>query len=114
MIKGVTVTIIQRVKTGTDAFNAPIYNTVTDTVSNVLYSPTDPADNISELQLYGKQSVYTLAIPKGDTHNWKDAIVEIPLVTGSERFRVFGEPISGIEANIPLGWNTKVKVERYE
>ena len=62
------------------------------------------------LNITGKKLVYTLAIPKGDTHDWKDRKVEF----FGKKFRTFGEPIEGIEDMMPLRWNKKVQVERYE
>ena len=51
---------------------------------------------------------YMLGIPKGDTHNWEDTIVEF----WGGRYRTFGMTIQGIEANIPTPWHKKVRVER--
>jgi len=51
-----------------------------------------------------------LAIPKGDTNIWEDQEVRF----FGERFRVFGKPLQGIDDLIPLEWNKKVTVERYE
>ena len=59
--------------------------------------------------LFGKKAVYTLAIPKGDTHKWEDSVVEF----FGHKWKTFGFPIEGIESNIPLDWNKKVMVERY-
>ena len=64
---------------------------------------------MNELQLYGKRLAYTLALPKGDAHDWHDVTVEF----FGQRFRTYGDVTEGIEAMIPLQWNKKVKVERY-
>ena len=64
---------------------------------------------VNELQLYGKRLAYTLALPKGDAHDWYDVTVEF----FGQRFRTYGDMTEGIEAMIPLRWNRKVKVERY-
>ena len=71
-IKGITVVLIDKVKTGTDPFDAPIYEDVEIPVENVLVSHTSSDDVINQVQLYGKKSLYTLGIPKGDAHNWED------------------------------------------
>ena len=109
-MRGITVTLHNRVQTGTDAFNRPIYVESTTTVDNVLIGEPSTEDIVNEMNLTGKRLAYTLAIPKGDDHEWKDAVVEF----FGERFRTFGAPTQGIEAMIPLQWNKKVKVERYE
>ena len=50
---------------------------------------------------------YTLAIPKGDSHEWTDKIVEF----FGRKFRTVGFAEQGIEENIPLLWNKKIKAE---
>ena len=109
-MKGVTITLYDKVQTGVDAFNRPVYEDVATTVDNVLIGEPTTEDVINELNLTGKHLAYTLAIPKGDTHEWNDRKVEF----FGEVFRTFGEPTQGIEHLIPLSWNKKVKVERYE
>lgn len=65
-----------------------------EAVSNVLVG--EPADG-----------GFTLAIPKGDGHIWTDTSVSF----FGRRFRTVGFPQEGIEQNIPLSWNKKVKVQ---
>ena len=109
-IKGITVILINKTETGKDPFNAPVYSEERIPIDNVLVAPVTSMEDMASMeQLYGKKAVYTLAIPKGDTHVWQDQAVEF----FGERWRVFGFPQTGIEANIPLDWNTKWTVERY-
>ena len=79
-------------------------------IPNVLISPMSSDDVVNEQNLSGKRAIYQLAIPKGDNHNWENAIVEF----FGHRWRVTGLPEEGIETLVPLEWNRKVKVERYE
>lgn len=109
-MRGVTITLYNKVQTGVDAFNRPVYEDVATTVDNVLIGEPTTEDVINELNLTGKHLAYTLAIPKGDAHEWNDRKVEF----FGEVFRTYGEPTQGIEHLIPLSWNKKVKVERYE
>ena len=109
-IKGITVTLIDRKVTDTDPFGTPVYGDVEVTVDNVLVSPTSSDDIVNRLELTGKKAVYTLAIPKSDTNSWENKEVRF----FGERWRVFGIPLQGIEELIPLDWNKKVTVERYE
>lgn len=109
MITGITVNLINQVATGADAFGAPTYTEIVTAVDNVLVAPASVDDITSSVELYGKKAVYTIAIPKGDTHLWEDQIVGF----FGHRWRIFGYPEEGIEANIPLAWNQKWKVERY-
>ena len=108
-IKGITVTLINKVEIGKDPFGSPIYEDAEVTVDNVLVSPTSSDDIVNQLNLTGKKAIYTLAIPKGDTNVWEDKEVRF----FGERWRVFGFVTQGIEELIPLDWNKKVMVERY-
>lgn len=110
VIKGIPVTLYERIRTGTDAFGAPIYDEKPTVVDNVLVAPASSADVETSTNVYGKKAVYTLAIPKGDTHQWEDSFVEF----FGRKWRTFGMTLVGIETNIPLEWNGKIQVERYE
>jgi len=109
-IKGITVTLINKIEVGRDPFDNPIFEDVEIAVDNVLVSPTSSDDVVNQLSLTGRKAVYTLAIPKGDTNTWENQEVRF----FGERWRVFGIPTEGIEHLIPLDWNKKVMVERYE
>lgn len=109
-IKGITVTLINKKEIGRDPFDNPIIEDVEIDVDNVLVSPTSSDDIANTKDLTGRTAVYTLAIPKGDTNTWENQEVRF----FGERWRVFGIPLQGIEELIPLDWNKKVMVERYE
>lgn len=109
LIKGISVVLVEKVQSGVDPFGAAIYEPIETTVENVLVAPSTSDDIITTQDLTGKKAVYTLAIPKGDTHNWEDAVVKF---FGKE-WRTFGYPLEGIDENIPGEWNKKVMVERY-
>ncbi len=109
MIQGIPVILYQTTQTGVDAFNAPVYSEEPVTVENVLVCPVTTEDIVSGVQLYGKHAVYELCIPKDDSHDWEDKVVEF----FGQKWRTFGFPQRWIEENVPLSWNLKVKVERY-
>lgn len=109
MIKGITIKLHIKGQTGTDPFGAPVYGDTIEEVANVLVGEPDAQAVATDLQIDGKRLAYTLAIPKGDTHDWENTEVEF----FGEKFRTYGAT-EGIEAMIPLSWNKKVKVERYE
>ena len=109
-IKGITVILAENKQVGVDGFNAPIYEATEVEVENVLVAPASSDDIVTTQDLTGKKAVYTLGIPKGDTHNWIDATVKF----FGQEWHTFGFPLEGIEENIPLDWNKKVMVERYE
>lgn len=53
---------------------------------------------------------YTLAIPKGDNHDWADRIVEF----FGQTFRTVGYPLMGIETLMPLDWHKQVTVQQLD
>ena len=110
MIRGITVTLYEATQTGTDDFGAAVYTETATDVPGVIVTPAAAADVVNDLQLYGKRAVYELCLPKGDAHDWTDKRVSF----FGQDFRVFGPAQEYIEANVPLKWNKKVRVERYE
>lgn len=109
-MRGITITLHNKVQTGTDEFNAPIYSDQDVSVDNVLVGEPSGDEIVQDLNLYGKRLAFVLAIPKGDTHDWTD--VEVSFF--GQKFKTYGEPTQGMDHLIPLSWNKKVKVERYE
>lgn len=109
MLKGRTITLYERTEGTADAFNRPSYTETAVDVENVLIAPVSSEDMISELNMTGKRAVYQLGIPKGDTHEWANCRVSF----FGEMWRVIGYPTEGQEEMIPLKWNRKVTVERY-
>lgn len=110
IIKGQTVKLYEKTKVDTDPFGAPIFNEEVVDVENVLITPTTAEDIVNEMQIYGKHSVYTLSIPKGDIHIWDNCVVEF----WGKKFIQFGPVTEYQEELVPLNWNKKVKVELYE
>lgn len=110
MIRGIKIILYEKVKAGVDGFNKPIYEDLPVEIENVLISPVSAEDIKTNLDLTGKKIVYTLAIPKGDEHDWRDKKVRF----FGEDFRTVGAPIKGIDELIPGDWNKQIKVERYE
>ncbi|WP_443713875.1 hypothetical protein [Ruminococcus sp.] len=109
-IKGIPVKLSVRTQKGIDDFNRPTYEVSQEVVENVLVGEPSAEDVVNELNLSGKRIAYVLAIPKSDTHTWENTEVEFWGMT----FKTVGIPTQGIDDNIPLQWNKKVKVERYE
>ena len=109
-MKGVSVVLYERVQTGTDAFNDPVYAPTPVTVENVLVGQPTTDEITSSIDLYGTKIEYMLGIPKGDAHDWEDTTVEI----FGKPYQTFGATIQGIEENIPTPWHKKVRVCRRE
>jgi len=110
IIKGITVILHDRIESGRDAFNAPIYTETETPVNNVLVSPMSSTEVLETLELTGARAVYQLGIPKGDAHEWTTGK---KVTFFGEDWRIIALPTQGIESMIPLDWNMKVQVERY-
>lgn len=109
-IRGIQITLISKKPVGKNPFGEVIHEDVEIPVENVLVVPAENEDVRSAMDLYGKRAAYTLGIPKGDTHDWED--VEVRFFGAS--WRTFGISTMGIDHLIPLDWNRKVLVERYD
>ena len=110
MISGVTIILYDDVEMGKDEFGEPIYQSKEIMISNVLIVPTSTDDVTNTVNLTGRKAVYTLSIPKDDKHNWENKKVRF----FEKDWRVIGITTEGIEKLIPLSWNKKAVVERYE
>ena len=109
-MKTTSVILYNEVDTGfRDKTNRPITEERATVVEDVLVAPVSTEDVVTTINLTGKTAVYQLAIPKGDDNDWENAKV---LYKG-KFYRTIGIPEEGMEENIPLKWNRKIKVERY-
>ena len=95
---------------GTDSLNNPIYAETPVEVKNVLVTPSDSNEITTSTTLESRKAIYELCIPKGDMHAWENSKVTIR----GENFITFGMVREWIEENVPLAWNKKIKVARYE
>lgn len=114
MLRGITVTLYEQTQTGADSFGAPIYEEAPVEVPNVLVAEPLTEDLAQATALYQKTIRYLLGIPKGDAHDWRDKHVSWTDAYGiTHHCRTFGEPMTGIEENIPGPWHMKVRCEDY-
>lgn len=109
-IHGIQITLIDKQVVSTDPFGSPVVKDVEITIDNVIVAPATTDDVTSQMSLTGKKISYTLGIPKGDMHDWENKEVRF----FGKRWKTVGIPLEGIESMIPLEWNKKVMVERYE
>ena len=110
-IRGITITLYDVAQTGTDPLNKPIYTETPVAVDNVLVAPVNSTEQLETFNLTGRKAVYQIAIPKGDSHEWT-AGKKVRFFDAN--WRIIGIPTEGIDELIPLDWNKKVQVERYE
>ena len=110
-IRGITITLYDVAQTGTDPLNKPIYTETPVSVDNVLVAPVNSTEQLETFNLTGRKAIYQMAIPKGDSHEWTAG--KKVRFFGAD-WRIIGIPTEGIDELIPLEWNKKVQVERYE
>lgn len=110
-MRGITVILYERTQSGTDELNHPVYTETAVAVDNVLVAPADSMEVLQPTSLEGRRGEYQLAIPKGDTHDWSSGM---KVSFFGKDWRIIDIPEEGIEWLIPLSWNKKVRVERYE
>lgn len=109
-LKGITVTLLGETVKGKDPFGKEIIEESEINIENVLVVPATTDDIKNQLNIDGKKIEYTLAIPKNDTNDWTDKKV----IFFGQTWHTVGIPLEGISDLIPLEWNRKVTVERYE
>ena len=109
-IHGIQITLIDKQVVSVDPFGSPVVKDVEITIDNVIVAPATTEDVTSQMSVTGKKISYTLGIPKGDMHDWENKEVRF----FGKRWKTVGIPLEGIEDLIPLEWNKKVMVERYE
>ena len=109
-IHGIPITLIDKQVVSVDPFGSPVVKDVEITIDNVIVAPATTEDVTSQMSVTGKKISYTLGIPKGDMHDWENKEVRF----FGKRWKTVGIPLEGIESMIPLEWNKKVMVERYE
>lgn len=110
ILKGIEVVLVDKKKQGEDAFGHPLFVDLKRVVDNVLIAPVSTEDVISTVNLTGKKAEYVLAIPKDDTNDWSNKEV----IFYGKRWRTIGHAQEGLAHHMPLPWNKKIQVERYE
>lgn len=110
MIHGIDVILYDRFAVGLDDFGQTIYEETAATVHNVVVAPIESGDLIEATQIDGKTQMYELYLPKGDSHTWEDRRVRF----WEQTWETVGAPMEYIESNVPLAWNRKVRVKRFE
>ena len=118
MIKAITVRLYSPVVATPpvyDDFGDPVTTETHVDVPGVLVYPTTADAIVTDLQIYGKRSIYELCIPKGDAHDWTDVTVSWTDAYGRTiTCETFGFPITGVEHLVPTPWHMKVRCHRIE
>ncbi len=112
MLKGDTVTVIwEDVEVGRDEFNAPITETRTEDVENVLIAPGARQDVSEANRPEGVVVAWELHFPKKFTESLRGALVQVP---GDEPRKVIGDPRPYQAQNTPTDWNRPVELEGHD
>lgn len=109
-MRGITVVLYQETEASTNTFGEVVYEKTPVEVDNVLVAPATAQEMTDTVDLYGRQAIFTLGIPKGDEHDWENKTVEF----FGEQWETFGIPLKGIDELVPTPWNMKVTVARHE
>ena len=110
MMRGITVQLFNETETGKNSFGEPIVEEQAVDVENVLVSPASAQEILDADNLYGRKAEYTLAIPKGDQHDWQNKHIRFY----DKDWQSFGIPTKGIDELVPTAWNMKVMVMHHE
>lgn len=113
MLKGTDILYMKKTQIAVNEFHEPVYDVTFATIHNVLVAPVESLANseIPEVDnLTRRKEVITLAIPKGDDHDWEDC----EIVWNNTKYRTVGKPVRGQEEMIPLDWHLKVKAQSCE
>ncbi len=117
MIKGTTCELYGipangRAQSGEPAADPALYKTA----ENVLVTPVSSGDRADSGPAIAASAVYELSFPKSLQMNELDGVlaegcIRLPLFSGDTEYVPAGAPYEYIEANVPLFWNIKLKVQ---
>lgn len=106
LMRTVPVTVVHREQTGTDAYGAPVWAEVADSVDGCLVEPR-ATDDLEAARPQGVASSITVHFPKGYTASLRGAVV----VHAGRGYRVVGDPSPYMPTNTPGPWNRAVECE---
>lgn len=111
-IKGIPITLYERIQDGVDDFNRPVFVEKPVVINNVVVGQPTTDDITSEINLSGKTIAYMLSIPADDTHSWENATVEFY----GQKWSTIGIPRQYMDGfmGATFPWNKLVRVERYD
>lgn len=110
----IPVTLYEEVQTGVDALNHPTVEKYPVIVEGCLVAPIANDAPVTATQLETRHEAYTIAIPKGDAHNWIEKDVIFVLAGNMIRAKTYGSVRVGIEELVPTMWHGQINCERYE
>lgn len=110
-MKGETVIVHRRVRTGTGPGNTPLYEDLEESVDDVLVAPGPRQDVIESNRPDGVEISWNLHFPKTFTGSLRGARIS---VRGEMPAPVIGDPKPYTAANTPTRWHMPVEVQYVE
>lgn len=112
MIRGITATVYKPKEAAKDRLGNTTKTWESVKVDNVLVSPLSGED-LETSRPEGVNVALTLHFPKSFTASLKGCEVALPApwALAHGRYRVIGDPMPYIDANVPNAWNRPVNVE---
>ena len=105
----IPVLLYTKTKTGTDGFNSDLYDYDVVIINHCLVAMNSNDPVLDATSLKAKKDTFTIAIPKGDSHDWLDTFVEFTMGGVSYKCRTYGDYLTGIDAMMPLEWHKQIK-----
>ncbi|MFT8330306.1 hypothetical protein [Bifidobacterium psychraerophilum] len=108
-MRGVSVTVSLRRKTGVDEGNNAVYKTVSETVDDVLILQGDQDAASGNVRPDGIVADATAYFPKTFQGSLRGAMVTDP---AGREYKVVGDPFPPQVSYVPTKWNLKVPLTR--
>ena len=109
LLPNTSVTVIRRQEVGTDPFNAPIYENVSEDVAGVLITPGATSD-LDASRPEGVRVAYTIHFPKSYAKTLKGCLVQYL----GDTYRIIGDPQHYMADGTPGPWDMPAEVERVD
>lgn len=104
----ISVKLHEKVLDGADGFGVPTYTTHTEVINQCLVAIGQHGQLTNNNTIQVALDTFTIAIPKGDTHEWRNSIVEFNLGGVDYRCKTNGDYLLGYEDAMPLMWHKQI------
>ncbi len=106
---GITLTFVQKVQSGTDGLNNPVYTTTNIVVDDCLIAPvTDPTNAREQQALEQAKDQVRIHLPKLFTGDVGSSEVTYDTKT----FHLDSDTVKFMDGNTPTRWNRYLRAER--
>lgn len=104
----IPVTLYEKVQDGTDDFGVPTYAENAVVIDKCLVAMGQHNQLMDNNTIQVALDTFTIAIPKGDTHDWRNSIVEFSLGGIEFRCKTNSDYLLGVEEAMPLMWHKQI------